>query len=316
MTAAVHILNRKPAKSLGDATPLEKWFLTKPDVQHMKAFGSPCVIHIPRSLRGKGASLARTSVNGVLIGYDQEYPGKYKVYVPSNRTIYERTSIYVNENLAMGENTILNDLNAHDSGRDNSGRDKKPDNDESSTKNETEKTGNSEQNPTTVRVHEEGNNDDGTTTDGTTTESDDDHNAISDPMHATKRNDDHAADSESDEMNAPDDDLTVGPTTRSSSTKEHMPAMTGNPRIDRATIRQRQRQFEESEIRDTNESLLETDYDATDESGDESEGEKKDQPQSHGDSQPSFYRGGHCACALEQLDIDDHCDAADVSHSG
>ncbi|WVY99219.1 hypothetical protein V8G54_031370 [Vigna mungo] len=50
---AVYILNRCPTKALSNCTPEEMWSRRKPDVRHLRVFGSICHRHIPAERRKK-----------------------------------------------------------------------------------------------------------------------------------------------------------------------------------------------------------------------------------------------------------------------
>uniref|UniRef100_A0A8D8G2M5 Copia protein n=2 Tax=Culex pipiens TaxID=7175 RepID=A0A8D8G2M5_CULPI len=50
----VYLLNRSPSVAVaGDVTPFEAWSSRKPDVSHLRVFGSECYIHVPKQLRKK-----------------------------------------------------------------------------------------------------------------------------------------------------------------------------------------------------------------------------------------------------------------------
>ena len=70
LITACYIKNRTPSAVLGDRTPESLWSGTDTDIGHLRTFGAPCAVHVPRKQRGRGASMAPTSVLGIIIGYD------------------------------------------------------------------------------------------------------------------------------------------------------------------------------------------------------------------------------------------------------
>ena len=62
----VYFLNRCPTKALGKVTPFEMFNGRKPDIEHLRVFGSVCYSLIPSNLRHK---LEETSAKGIFIGY-------------------------------------------------------------------------------------------------------------------------------------------------------------------------------------------------------------------------------------------------------
>ena len=110
LLTACYIRNRTPVAGIGNRTPESLWSGTDTDVGHLRTFGSPCAVHVPRKQRGRGASMALTSVLGVIIGYDPNYAGCYTVWVPSRssilqtthtgdtKSIINRLSVYADEN--------------------------------------------------------------------------------------------------------------------------------------------------------------------------------------------------------------------------
>ncbi|CAG4980328.1 unnamed protein product [Colias eurytheme] len=51
VTTAAYIVNRSPTRSLSDATPYEVWTGKKPNLSHMRIFGCPAMVHIPKEKR-------------------------------------------------------------------------------------------------------------------------------------------------------------------------------------------------------------------------------------------------------------------------
>ena len=65
---AVYVQNRSPHRRLGDITPEEAFTGEKPDISHLRIFGCPVYIHVPREKRTK---LDSTGKQGIFIGYSE-----------------------------------------------------------------------------------------------------------------------------------------------------------------------------------------------------------------------------------------------------
>ena len=66
---AVYLMNRCTTSGVHDVTPHEKFFEKKPDISHVRVFGSIAYVHIPDATRQK---LDPKSEKCVLIGYSLE----------------------------------------------------------------------------------------------------------------------------------------------------------------------------------------------------------------------------------------------------
>ena len=53
VSTVVLVRNRSPTSALKGKTPYEYWFGNKPDVSHLRVFGSVCFVYIPDKLRRK-----------------------------------------------------------------------------------------------------------------------------------------------------------------------------------------------------------------------------------------------------------------------
>ena len=80
---AIYLLNRCPTRSVQDKTPQEAWGGIKPNISHLRVFGSVCYAHVPDE---KWTKLDDKSEKFVFIGYDSRSKG-YKLYNPSNGKI-------------------------------------------------------------------------------------------------------------------------------------------------------------------------------------------------------------------------------------
>ncbi|CAA7014800.1 unnamed protein product [Microthlaspi erraticum] len=75
---STYLQNRLPTKAIeDDVTPMEKWCGHKPNVSHLRLFGSICYVHIPDQKRRKLDAKAK---RGILIGYSNQTKG-YRVFI-------------------------------------------------------------------------------------------------------------------------------------------------------------------------------------------------------------------------------------------
>ena len=79
------------------STPEEVFTGKKPDISHLKIFGSLVYIHVTKDARKK---LESTAEFGIFVGYT-ETPHNYSVYFPNIRMIVMRWDIKFNEVKAM-----------------------------------------------------------------------------------------------------------------------------------------------------------------------------------------------------------------------
>ena len=77
----IYIQNRCPHSYLDNKTPKETFFGKKPDISHLRIFGCPLYVHVPKEKRTK---LEPSRRKGILIGFNETVKG-YKVYIPGNK---------------------------------------------------------------------------------------------------------------------------------------------------------------------------------------------------------------------------------------
>ena len=77
----VYVKNHCPHRVLGMSTPEEAFSGTKPDISHLKIFGSPVYIHVMKDARKKLEPIAEV---GIFVGYT-DTPHNYRVYFPDSR---------------------------------------------------------------------------------------------------------------------------------------------------------------------------------------------------------------------------------------
>lgn len=81
VSCAVYLLNRSSSSQTTDMTPYELWFKQKPNLEHIRIFGSVGYVHIPKEKRKK---LDQKSSKMMLVGYEQE---NYRMYDQNTKKI-------------------------------------------------------------------------------------------------------------------------------------------------------------------------------------------------------------------------------------
>jgi hypothetical protein len=79
----VYVQNKISHSALGFKTPEEMFTRKKPEVIHLKIFGCPIYLHIPKEKRTK---LDPSEKKGVFVGY-REVSKAFKIYIPGYRQI-------------------------------------------------------------------------------------------------------------------------------------------------------------------------------------------------------------------------------------
>jgi hypothetical protein len=77
-STAVYIQNMCPHAILKDKTPEEVFSWIKPEVGHLRIFGCPMYIHVPKEKRTNMEPLGK---KGVFVGYSENSKA-YMIYVP------------------------------------------------------------------------------------------------------------------------------------------------------------------------------------------------------------------------------------------
>lgn len=78
---AVYLLNRSSSSQTIDVSPYELWFNQRPNLNHIRIFGSVGYVHIPNEKRKK---LDKKSTKMMLVGYEQE---NYRMYDQNTKKI-------------------------------------------------------------------------------------------------------------------------------------------------------------------------------------------------------------------------------------
>jgi len=81
--AVVYVQNRLSHSALGFKTPEEMFTGKKPEVSHLKIFGCPVFIHIPKEKRNK---LDPSGKKGIFVGYC-EVSKAFRIYIPGHHHI-------------------------------------------------------------------------------------------------------------------------------------------------------------------------------------------------------------------------------------
>jgi hypothetical protein len=94
---AVYVQNKSPHKILGNKIPEEVFTGKKPEVSHLRIFGCPVFIHVPKEKRTK---LEPSGKKGTFVGYS-ETSKAYRIYIPGQRQIEINQDITFDEDEAF-----------------------------------------------------------------------------------------------------------------------------------------------------------------------------------------------------------------------
>lgn len=98
VSTAVYLKNRSIASGLNDKTPYEMWHGKKPILSHLRIFGSPVMVHVPKERRTKWD---KKSQQHILVGYSEHVKG-YRVYDPVKNQVTTSRDVVVMETTASG----------------------------------------------------------------------------------------------------------------------------------------------------------------------------------------------------------------------
>lgn len=104
---ATYIRNRIPYGQQKE-TPYQILFKTKPDISHIRIFGSKTYVHIPDVKRKK---LDPKCLEGILVGFCDLTKG-YRVFIPVNRKVVVSLDVIIDETI-IGLDTIVKDGATH-----------------------------------------------------------------------------------------------------------------------------------------------------------------------------------------------------------
>ena len=94
----VYVQNCTPHRVLENKTPKEVFSGKKPEVSHIRIFGSPMYIHI---LKEKRTKLDPSGKKGIFVGYSESSKA-YKIYFPGYK------KIDINKDVTFDEDTAYN----------------------------------------------------------------------------------------------------------------------------------------------------------------------------------------------------------------
>lgn len=93
VNCAVYLLNRSPVSG-SNVTPEEIWSGQKPNLSHLRIFGTLVTVHIPKQKRRK---LDMKAIEAIFVGYGTQTKG-YRLFNPeTNEVFYSRDVTFLNE---------------------------------------------------------------------------------------------------------------------------------------------------------------------------------------------------------------------------
>jgi hypothetical protein len=100
--AVVYVQNRLSHSALGLKTPEEMFTGKKPEVSHLKIFGCPVFIHIPKEKRNK---LDPSGKKGIFVGYC-EVSKAFRIYIPGQHHIEISRDVTFDEDAALKKSKL------------------------------------------------------------------------------------------------------------------------------------------------------------------------------------------------------------------
>ncbi|CAH2104034.1 unnamed protein product [Euphydryas editha] len=101
VNTAVYLKNRSPVASLDkNTTPYEMWTGSKPNLSHLRVFGSPVMVHVPKERRKKWDKKAQKMY---LVGYPDNVKG-FRLYHSESRKITISRDVVVMEDIKNESN--------------------------------------------------------------------------------------------------------------------------------------------------------------------------------------------------------------------
>lgn len=102
INTSVYLRNRSVVTGLKNITPYEIWTGKKPNLSHVRIFGSKVMTYIPKEKRLKWDKKAKELV---LVGYAENIKG-YRVYDPENNSIRTNRDVIIMEKYPTINNTV------------------------------------------------------------------------------------------------------------------------------------------------------------------------------------------------------------------
>jgi hypothetical protein len=106
----VYVQNRSPHRVLGNKTPEEMFTGEKPEVIHLRIFGCPVYVHVPKDKRSK---LDPSGKKGIFVGYS-ETSKAYRVYIPGHRQIETSRDVTFDEDATFSKSRQHHSDEVHD----------------------------------------------------------------------------------------------------------------------------------------------------------------------------------------------------------
>lgn len=99
---AVYLKNRSVASHI-EKTPFEMWMGRKPDISHLRIFGSPVMVHVPKEKRKKFDKKANKMF---LVGYSENTKG-YRLFDPQSQKVIVARDVVIMENTCDRSSTTV-----------------------------------------------------------------------------------------------------------------------------------------------------------------------------------------------------------------
>jgi transposase InsO family protein len=93
VSTAAYLRNRNCTKAIKDMTPEEAWSGSKPDVSHLRIFGTRAFVHVPKERRSK---LDPKTMQCIMVGYC-EGSKAYRLYHPDSHKIIKSRDVVFDE---------------------------------------------------------------------------------------------------------------------------------------------------------------------------------------------------------------------------
>jgi hypothetical protein len=106
----VYVQNRSPRCVLGNKTPKEMFTGKKPEVNHLRIFGCPMYVHVPKDKRSK---LDPSGKKGIFVGYS-ETSKAYKIYIPGHWHIETSKDVTFDEDAVFSRSRQNHSNEIHD----------------------------------------------------------------------------------------------------------------------------------------------------------------------------------------------------------
>jgi hypothetical protein len=110
LNTAVFLFNRTTNTNNAKKTPYELFLDRKPDdMTHLRTFGCQAFVKIPRDTNPTASKWSPQAIEGRFMGYDEQHPTTWRVWLPSKHTMTISNSVIFNEHLPTSANLSLTD---------------------------------------------------------------------------------------------------------------------------------------------------------------------------------------------------------------